>query len=120
MNRYLFVRERSGSDKTYFLTSLAKKFNGMGKCIVILDFAEFSRYGRTELMKVLSKDYIDKNITISINLMTIDEVVQNDKKISVMISSADEAKKFLFDIMKYFKIIFKVLSVSVVSTDSYD
>lgn len=101
MNRHLFVRGRSGSGKTYFLTTLAKKLNDTGKRVVILDCAEFSGYDRTELMKVLSEDYIDKNITISNNLVTVDEVIQNENKISVMRSSAVEAEDFLSDMMKY-------------------
>ncbi|MCM1507956.1 MAG: DUF87 domain-containing protein [Ruminococcus flavefaciens] len=101
MNRHLFVRGKSGSGKTYFLTSLAKKLNDMGKCVVILDCAEFSGYDRIELMKVLSEDYVDKNITISNNPMTVDEVIQNENKITVIRSSAGEAEKFLSDMMKY-------------------
>lgn len=101
MNRHLFVRGKSGSGKTYFLTTLAKKLNDIGKRVVILDCAEFSGYDRTELMKVLPEDYIDKNITISNNLMTVDEVIQNENKISVMRSNADEAENFLSDMMKY-------------------
>lgn len=101
MNRHLFVRGKSGSGKTYFLTSLAKKLNDTGKRVVILDFAEFSGYDRTELLKVLTEDYIDRNITISNNLMTVDEVIQNENKITVIRSSIGEAEKFLSDIMKY-------------------
>lgn len=101
MNRHLFVRGKSGSGKTYFLTSLAKKLNDIGKRVVILDFAEFSGYDITELMKVLSEDYIDKNITISNNTMTVDEVIQNENKITVIRSSLGEAEKFLSDMMKY-------------------
>lgn len=101
MNRHLFVRGKSGSGKTYFLTTIAKKLNDTGKRVVILDCAEFSGYDRTELMKVLSEDYIDKNITISNNLVTVDEVIQNENKISVMRSSAVEAEDFLSDMMKY-------------------
>lgn len=101
MNRYLFVRGKSGSGKTYFLTTLAKKLNDTGKRVVILDCAEFSGYDKIELMKVLPEDYIDKNITISNKLMTVDEVIQNESKIAVMKSSADEAENFLSDIMKY-------------------
>ncbi|MDE5583583.1 MAG: DUF87 domain-containing protein [Ruminococcus sp.] len=101
MNRHLFVRGKSGSGKTYFLTTLAKKLNDKGKRVVILDCAEFSGYDRTELMKVLSEDYIDKNITISNNFVMVDEVIQNENKISVMRSSAVEAEDFLSDMMKY-------------------
>lgn len=101
MNRHLFVRGKSGSGKTYFLTSLAKKLNDIGKRVVILDFAELSGYDRIELLKVLTEDYIDKNITISNNLMTVDEVIQNENKITVIRSSIGEAEKFLYDMMKY-------------------
>ncbi len=101
MNRHLFVRGKSGSGKTYFLTTLAKKLNDIGKRVVILDCAEFSGYDRTELMKVLPEDYIDKNITISNNFMTVDEMIKNENKISVMRSNADEAENFLSDMMKH-------------------
>lgn len=101
MNRHLFVRGKSGSGKTYFLTVLAKKLNDIGKRVIILDCAEFSGYDRTELMKVLPEEYIDSHITISNNLMTVDEVIQNEKKISIMRSNAEEAESFLSEIMKY-------------------
>ena len=101
MNRHLFVRGKSGSGKTYFITTLARKLNDSGKRVVILDCAEFSGYDRTELLKVLPEDYVDKNITISNNFMTVDEVIQNESKIAVMRSSADEAENFLSDMMKY-------------------
>lgn len=101
MNKHLFVRGKSGSGKTYFLTSLAKKLNDIGKRVVILDCAELSGYDKTELLKVLSEDYIDKNITISNNLITVDEVIQNENKITIIRSSIGEAEKFLSDMMKY-------------------
>ncbi|MDE5936334.1 MAG: hypothetical protein K2G83_02895, partial [Ruminococcus sp.] len=52
-------------------------------------------------LKVLSEDYIDKNITISNNLITVDEVIQNENKITIIRSSIGEAEKFLSDMMKY-------------------
>lgn len=101
MNQHLFVRGKSGSGKTYFLTTLAKKLHDANKRVIILDCAEFSGYDKTELLKVLPENDIENNITISPEIIAIPEAVSDENKIMVMRSTAEEAETFLKQLMKY-------------------
>lgn len=100
MNKHLFVRGKTGSGKTYFLSGLAKKLHDIGKRVIILDCAAASGYNLNQLSKALSEEYICENITICNRIMTVKETVNSDN-IIVMRSSFNEAEEYLAQLMNF-------------------